>query len=83
MNDIERFSFFKSYFETIERFKYEESKAEFALAILYFIYYDKEPLFSKREKDLKEMAWISVVATLKSSKAKAGNAKKKSEKNQN
>lgn len=83
MNDIERFSFFKSYFETIERFKYEESKAEFVLAILYFIYYDKEPAFSKREKDLKEMAWISVVATLKSSKARAKNAKKKSEENQN
>lgn len=83
MNDIERFSFFKSYFETIERFKYKENKAEFVLAMLAFVYYDKDPVFSKKEKDLKEMAWVSVVATLKSSKAKAKNAKKKSEENQN
>ncbi len=82
MNNIERFSFFRTYFVAIEKFKYKDSKAEFTLAILDYVFYDKEPIFTKKEKALKEMAWVSIEANLKSSKNKANNAKKKSEESQ-
>jgi len=80
INDIDRFSFFKSYALALNRFKYKESKAEFVLAMVDYVYFNVEPKFSKKEFELKEMAWELVEPNLKTSKNKATNAKKKEEK---
>lgn len=79
INDIDRFSFFKSYALALNRFKCRESKSEFVMAIVEYVYYNIEPKFSKKELELKEMAWELVEPNLKTSKNKAGNAKKKEE----
>ena len=82
MNDIDRFSFFKSYLEGIEKLKYEENKEEVSWAIVQYIYYNKEPVWSKKEQEKKELIWALIEPNLRASIIKARNAKKKSEENQ-
>lgn len=79
MNDIDRFSFFKSYLEAIEKLKYEENKKELAWAIIQYIYYNKEPVWSKKELEKKELIWTLIEPNLKTSISKARSAKKKQE----
>lgn len=79
MNDIDRFSFFKSYLEGMEKLKHEDNKKEVSWAIIQFIYYNKEPVWSKREKEKKELIWALIEPNLRVSKSKAKSAKKKSE----
>lgn len=83
MNDIDRFSFFKSYLEGIEKLKYEDNKKEVSWAIVQYIYYNKEPVWSKKEKEKKELIWTLIEPNLRTSINKANSAKKKSEENQN
>lgn len=82
MNDIDRFSFFKSYLEGIEKLKYEDNKKEVSWAIIQYIYYNKEPVWSKKEKEKKELIWTLIEPNLRTSINKANSAKKKSEENQ-
>lgn len=79
MNDIDRFSFFKSYVLASNRFKYKESRNEFLIAIIDYVFYNIEPKFSKKELELKEMAWELVEPNLKTSKNKSKNAKKENQ----
>lgn len=71
MNDIDRFSFFKSYIEALEKLKYEDSKKEITWAIVQYVYYNKEPVWSKKEKELKELIWTLIEPNLRSSIAKS------------
>lgn len=83
MNDIDRFSFFKSYLEGMEKLKNEEDKKEVAWAIIQYIYYNKEPVWSKKEIEKKELIWTLIVPTLEKSKNVSNNAKKKQEEKSN
>lgn len=76
MNDIKGFTFFKSFVEALEKLKYEDSKKEVVLAIVYYVYYNKEPCWSNKERDKKELIWTLIEPTLTSSKNRSGNAKK-------
>lgn len=81
MNDIEKFSFFRTYMEGIERFKSEDSKMEATWAIVQYIYFDKEPIWTKKELERKEFFWVMVLPILNKSKKLAKSAKKKEEEN--
>ena len=75
------FSFFKSYVEGLEKLKYEDNKMEMSWAIIQYVYYNKEPIWSKKEIEKKELIWTLILPTLDKSKNVSGNAKKKQEKN--
>lgn len=78
MNDIDRFSFFKSYLEGIEKLKFEENKKEMTWAIVNYIYYNKNPIWSRKESEKKELIWTLIVPSLDKSKKVSCNAKSKS-----
>ncbi len=83
MNDIDRFSFFKSYLEGIEKLKNEEDKKEMTWSIVQYVYYNKKPVWSKREREKKELIWTLVEPNLRTSINRANSSKKKKEENQN
>ena len=83
MNDINQFSFFKSYAEGLEKLKFEDSKKEMLLAIIDYVFYNKNPIWSKKELEKKELIWTLIVPTLDKSKNVSKNAKKKQEEKSN
>ena len=59
-----------------------DESSVFWMAFADILYEHKNLTKYVKEKALKEMAWVSIEANLKSSKNKANNAKKKSEESQ-
>ena len=78
MNDISGFTIFRSYHEAIKELP-KKDRGEVLIAILNFVFEDKEPNFT----GYKKMAWELIKPTLIKSKNKSKNARKsKSNKNQ-
>ena len=78
-NNIERFTFFRNYYDLIKELKANDRRM-FLEAIVYYVFEDKEPNFNGLYKAI----WQMIQVPLDSSKNKSKNAKKtKSNKNQN
>ena len=53
------------------------------LAIIDYVFYNKNPIWSKKELEKKELIWTLIVPTLDKSKNVSKNAKKKQEEKSN
>lgn len=78
MNKIKSFTFFRSYHEALSELCDRDKKA-LLVAITNYIFDDITPEF----KGTKKCVWALIEPTLRVSKAKADNARKKSNENQN
>lgn len=78
MNDINGFTFFRSYHEALKDLD-EESKRDILSAIVNYVFEDIEPQLDGFKKTI----WILLLPNLKSSKNKSNNAKIKSTLKQN
>ena len=77
MNKIESFSFFRSYHEALKELCDRDKKA-LLVAIVNYVFDDITPDFKGNRK----CVWALIEPTLKVSKSKANNARKKSNQNQ-
>jgi hypothetical protein len=72
MNDINRFTFFRNYYDSIKDIDVDEKK-EILLAIVEYVFDNKEPQFS----GLKKTVWLLMMPYLSTSKNRSNNAKLK------
>ena len=77
MNDINGFTFYKSYYECLCDLN-QKDKEQILYAILEYVFEDKEPKFT----GFKNTIWVLIKPNLTTSKNKSNNAKTKSNENQ-
>lgn len=78
MKEIESFTFFRSYHESLKNLN-DRDRKQLLVAIVDYIFDDITPDFKGNKKSV----WCLIEPHLNSSKTKAGNARKKSNQNQN
>ena len=72
MNEIQKFTFYRNYYDLIKELKPSE-KVKFLEAIVYYVFEDKEPGF----KGLNNSIWQIIKVALDTSKNRSNNHKKK------
>lgn len=77
MNNINGFTFYKSYYECLTGLE-QKDKEQILYAILEYVFEDKEPTFD----DFKKTIWILIKPNLTTSKNKSNNAQKIAEEKQ-
>lgn len=72
MNEIQKFTFYRNYYDLIKELKPNE-RVKFLEAIVYYVFEDKEPVF----KGLNNSIWQIIKVALDTSKNRSNNHKKK------
>lgn len=66
---MDRFTFFKNYYMAVKELKPKDQQ-DFILKILEFMFENKEPKFSEKQREQK-LVWLGIVASLTKSKNKS------------